>query len=609
MRLGILSLLLAACMVASPGCAPDDPDAAPDVGSEGATDGGADARLHGALLEANLEALLADYVHFSGEANAALAVDAPGLVVWRGGAGLLDLAKDAPAGAEAAFRAGSATKLLVASVVLQLVEEGLLALEDPLGAHLEGYPAWEGITIRQLLGMRSGIPDYLMEPLLWMQVVLDPTQPIAPEDILGVVGDKPLDFLPGETCLYSNTNYIVLGLVIEAVTGRGAHEELRERIIEPLGLEHSYLDVEGAADERLAHGYMDPRLAFLELDVPLEMVALIPEEYLAAEGLIDCTYIGHPSISWTAGALVTTPQDLNRTVRALLDGEVVGPEVLAEMTDTSSCQILAETSDYGLGLMAWETPAGRARGHGGLVYGYSGKSAYIEAADLAYTHLVGAYPAQDDALVAGLHEVLSLPAGVTLPVPCPPPPEPLVVGVEERLLSFRFRGVVQPAQGGTSVGAIAKITAIFADGHALLYGAETMARVAEDGVRVDSVGPPRRDGWVASRCLLTISGTLLGAEPASDGIVRCEEVGAELTALLLDVREDPEAEAPIECVFAVSDPAGPAALRVCDPDQAATPGALLRLHGAAGLTQDPDAIAAALVAAGQPYVPCPPEGW
>ena len=140
------------------------------------------------------------------------------------------------------FRAGSITKTFTAAIVLQLVQEGMLGLADTLEQHLPGVvPRGREITVRHLLGHRSGLENYTNFPYWpWLKQALASaaTRPI---DILRFAASQPLVVEPGSAVMYSNTNYIALGLVIEQVTGSSFADELQRRILDPLGLDHTEL--------------------------------------------------------------------------------------------------------------------------------------------------------------------------------------------------------------------------------------------------------------------------------------------------------------------------------------------------------------------------------
>ena len=161
------------------------------------------------------------------------------------------------------FRVGSNTKTMTATVILQLMQEGKLKLDDPVSKYYSGVPNGDTITIAQLLGMRSGLPNYTYDPAF----VKQPQKVWKPEELLALSFAKPVDFAPGAQFEYSNANYIVLGLIIEKLTGMSAPDAFQKRIFEPLGLKHTSLPAltDNKIPDPHAHGYMyltrqiDPR--------------------------------------------------------------------------------------------------------------------------------------------------------------------------------------------------------------------------------------------------------------------------------------------------------------------------------------------------------------
>lgn len=138
------------------------------------------------------------------------------------------------------FRIGSVTKAFVATVALQLYDEGLVDLDAPAAAYLSEPAMPEGVTVRQLLGHTSGAPEYVGHEVYWERVRGSPTVTLTLRDILNFIRHDPPLFEPGARWSYSNTNYIFLGLLIEAVTGEEVAAALRDRVVGPLGLEDTY---------------------------------------------------------------------------------------------------------------------------------------------------------------------------------------------------------------------------------------------------------------------------------------------------------------------------------------------------------------------------------
>jgi D-alanyl-D-alanine carboxypeptidase len=168
---------------------------------------------------------------------------APGVVglartgerTWQGASGLGDLRANRPARAGDRFRVGSMTKSFVAALVLQLVGEGRLSLDDNLERWLPGLvPSGERITVRQLLNHTSGLYNYSDD-------LPEPPRRFRPRELVAIAtGHKPL-FTPGTQFSYSNTNYILAGLLVERVTGQPLDDQLEQRIFQPLGLDHTEL--------------------------------------------------------------------------------------------------------------------------------------------------------------------------------------------------------------------------------------------------------------------------------------------------------------------------------------------------------------------------------
>ena len=273
------------------------------------------------------------------DARSLVAAGAPGVIVLvrdgsrsvRAAAGSADLTPRTPMRVSDRFRVASITKTFVAAVVLQLVGEGRPALDDTVERWLPGLvPGGAAITVRELLNHTSGLFDYvddgddtILKPYLRGEV----THVTSPRRIVAVATSHPPHFAPGTRHRYSNTNYIVLGLVVEAVTGDSLSAELGRRIFRPLGLRATSLDATASRiTGRHAHGYaaLGRGGRAVELDV------------LSS------------SLTWAAGALVSTAGDVARFYRALLQGRLLRPDLLHEMETTVPAGPPGEA--YGLGL-------------------------------------------------------------------------------------------------------------------------------------------------------------------------------------------------------------------------------------------------------------------
>lgn len=294
-----------------------------------------------------LDAVLAESIAANGLAGA-VAVVADGAAVTLSSAGHSDVATGATFTPQTHVRVASITKTFVAAAILQLVSEGRVELDAPVETYLPGLIRGEGIdgatiSVRQLLRHQSGLPEYFDD-------TTEPsTQPVTPRDLLSQALAKP-GAAPGQSVpVYTNTNYVVAGLIIESVTGRTAADEITRRIIAPLGLTHTYFPAAGDTGLRqpMAHGY--------------ELV----------DGHRQDVTAGEPSGEYMAGSLVSTNEDITGFVTALLDGKVVAPAELAQMTDTVPWPLHGPGFGYGLGLTSIDLGCGvTVWGHGGDLAGY-----------------------------------------------------------------------------------------------------------------------------------------------------------------------------------------------------------------------------------------------
>ncbi len=288
----------------------------------------------------------------------------PGVIITRtspdGGtaetatAGTADLATDAPIPADGEVRIGSASKPFSAVVALQLVEEGLLELDRSVDTYLPGIITGEGIdpkaiTVRQLLQHTSGLPEYTTE-LIVNEAFAERDIYRSPRDVLDLALGQPAIFPAGERHQYTNTNYIVLGLIIERVTQRPLGEQIHDRIVTPLDLKHTYLPEPGETGLRGEHplGY-----------------------YKDAKGELRDVTEYDPSTAWASGAMVSTPAELNTFMKAVLDGELLEPAELDQMlTGIPTGDKLIPGNTYGLGIESSELSGGTTWGHNGYIPGY-----------------------------------------------------------------------------------------------------------------------------------------------------------------------------------------------------------------------------------------------
>ncbi|MCD4523357.1 serine hydrolase [Nocardioides sp. cx-173] len=311
---------------------------------------------------------------------------------YRSGAG--DLTTEAPMPRRPVVRIGSNAKMFTATVVLQLAAEGLVDLDARVERYLPGLVRRNGndgrkITVRQLLQQRSGLPDYdhqLLEAAGTLRK-LSRTY-YEPHELVDAALAERRVFKPGTRWAYSNTNYILLGLLAQRVTGRPISELVTQRIIKPIGLKDTYWPTPGVQRIRGVH----------------------PRGYLAdgpGGTWRDSTRID-PSMGWSAGQLIGTPQDIGRFMEKLMSGDLLPPAQLKEMRQT----VRAPRFDakpgwrYGLGLASHRlTCGGLGWGHGGDIQGFQtrnlvtndGRWAVVAANGLATTlEMVGDVSAMVD---------------------------------------------------------------------------------------------------------------------------------------------------------------------------------------------------------------------
>jgi D-alanyl-D-alanine carboxypeptidase len=257
-------------------------------------------------------------------------------------AGFANLAPRARMRASHRYRVASVTKTFVATVVLQLEAEGKLRVDDSVERWLPGVvPNGGSITLRELLNHTSGLFDYIKDKRLGEAIYADPGRQWDPREILAVALLHGPLFLPGTNWSYSNTNYILLGLVIEVVTGHKLADEFQTRIFEPLALDATSFPMGTSIDGAFAHGYLGP-----------------------AGSLVDMTVLD-PSVAWAAGGIVSNARDLTKFYSSLFTGRLLPAAQLNDMKTG-----FPVVGVYGLGLQITSTKCGWAFGHIGDFPGY-----------------------------------------------------------------------------------------------------------------------------------------------------------------------------------------------------------------------------------------------
>jgi D-alanyl-D-alanine carboxypeptidase len=257
---------------------------------------------------------------------------------------------------------GSIGKTYVAALVLRLVEMGILNLEAPITTYLAERP-WlkrlpnaDAITVHHLLQHTSGLPEYVENEALWTKVASEPDKRWTPEDRLTFVFDHPALFKPGMGFSYADTNFILLGAILEGATGRRYEDLATSMLLQPLGLKETAF-----ADQR----YL--------VNLPIGYSTFPPLFHLPTRVIVQGRYCFNPQLEWTGGGYYSTAADLARWGASLYGGRVLSAPLLQALIDGSGH--IAEMGPgvgYGLGTIIWKSESGELWGHSGFVPGFNG---------------------------------------------------------------------------------------------------------------------------------------------------------------------------------------------------------------------------------------------
>lgn len=304
---------------------------------------------------------------------------------WNGAEGMADLFNRYPMRPCNISRLGSTVKTFTATTIMLLQEEGKLHLDDRIAEHLSGEPIdrlanADQVTIRQCLQHSSGIPNYIASAQFQTASLNDLIRVWHPEDLLAYAYDKPADFDPGSDVRYSNTPYILLGMLIEHIEGKPFHQVFDEKLFGPLGLSSMRFAATDNVPDGIVRGYVD---------------------FYSNLNVIESTYYSGWDYFTADGGLIGNPHDLGSFLRALAGGQVINAASLAEMT---TWRAPSETDDaffpiqYGLGIFRMETPWGEAWFHSGDAIGYYACMAYFPTQGTSITWAVnGNYGLIDEA--------------------------------------------------------------------------------------------------------------------------------------------------------------------------------------------------------------------
>jgi D-alanyl-D-alanine carboxypeptidase len=284
------------------------------------------------------------------------------------GVGQRDLAAHLPATTQTVYRIGSITKQFTAAAIMQLVERGRIGLNDPLSKYLPEYPQWRNITVRELLNHTSGIHSYTSVPA-WVKTWNDE---LTPAQVVAFVAKDTLDFAPGTEWRYNNTGYVLLGMILDRVTGQSYPDYMRSHFFVPLGLRSASYCPSHATDPTYAAGYA------------LTKGTIEPAAYLS---------MSHP---YSAGALCMSVPDYLRWQTMLSRGEIVRPASY-RMMSTSDTLTNGKPTNYGFGLFAGHLGTHREITHGGGINGFNTAQSWFPDDSLrvaVFANITGADPGQ-----------------------------------------------------------------------------------------------------------------------------------------------------------------------------------------------------------------------
>ena len=305
-------------------------------------------RLPETFEVAAVDAFLIRHMKEPGRVGLSVAIVKDGEVVLRKSYGKCSLAEGLVAGSDTLFAIGSVSKQFTCAAVLLLAEEGKLSVNDPVAKYYPQLTRAKDITLLDLMNHVSGYPDYYPLDFVDRRMVA----PLSEDELLRRYAGGALDFEPGSNYSYSNTGYILLGRVVERVSGEGLGAFLERRLFKPLGMTHTIYEPP-PSDLRLAKGYA----TFL----------LSPPEAVAPEGR-----------GWLCGAggIYSTPEDLARWNIELISGRVLKPESFALMTAPRRLST-GRVSEYGCGISAKLQSGRQVLSHNGAVSGFNASSAII----------------------------------------------------------------------------------------------------------------------------------------------------------------------------------------------------------------------------------------
>ncbi len=255
--------------------------------------------------------------------------------------------------------AGSVGKTFAAATALQLIKEGKIGLDDKIEKYL-GREPWfsrlpnaKDITVRQLMNHSSGLVRYEFKEQFTKDLTANPDKVWKPAELVAYLLDEKAPFEAGKGWDYSDTNYIVLGMIIEKVTGKRFYDEANRRVLKPLKLTDT-IPQDGPRLKGVVQGYAGPNNPFGGTD----------------EMIVNGKFAINPQFEWTGGGYASTAHDLARWAKMIYEGKAFSADLLPQVLDGVSAPMLGPETKYGLGVIIRKTAVGTSYGHSGFFPGY-----------------------------------------------------------------------------------------------------------------------------------------------------------------------------------------------------------------------------------------------
>ena len=268
--------------------------------------------------------------------------------------------------------AGSVGKTFAAATAFQLIKEGKINLDDKIEKYLGAEPWFsrlpnaKDITVRQLMNHTSGLVRYEFKEQFTKDLTANPEKVWKPAELVAYLLDEKPPFEAGKGWDYSDTNYIVLGMIIEKITGKTFYDEANRRVVKPLKLTDT-IPQDGPRLKGLIQGYAGPNNPFGGTDAMI----------------VNGKFVINPQFEWTGGGWVSTAHDLARWAKMFYEGKAFSADLLPQVLDGVSAPMLGRETKYGLCAIIRKTPVGTSYGHSGFFPGYMTDMAYFSDQKIA----------------------------------------------------------------------------------------------------------------------------------------------------------------------------------------------------------------------------------